>query len=175
VDEETELGMYEGAIERLTGAGFEHYEVSNFARPGWRCRHNERYWANEAYYGFGVGAARYVGGHRQTNTRDTKIYIRKALAGESPTFQTECLGPRERAFETIGTQLRRLDGIDRHRFREQTGFDLNDVIGPRVRHLASAGLLIDGPTSVRLTRRGLCVADGVIEDLMKALGPERVG
>jgi len=75
------------------------------------------------------------------------------------TFQTECLGPRERAFETIGTQLRRLDGIERHRFHEQTSFHLDDLIGPRLRHLTSAGLLIDGPTHVRLTRRGLCVAD----------------
>ena len=70
--EDDELAMYELAIDRSTAAGFEHYEVSNFARPGFRCRHNERYWANEAYYGFGVGAARYVGGVRELNTRDTK-------------------------------------------------------------------------------------------------------
>ncbi|HUR55556.1 MAG TPA: radical SAM family heme chaperone HemW, partial [Gemmataceae bacterium] len=67
VDEEGELAMYEGAIDTLTAAGFEHYEISNFARPGYRCRHNERYWANEAYFGFGVGAARYVNGVRELN------------------------------------------------------------------------------------------------------------
>ncbi len=60
VSEDAELAMYEHAMDRLAAAGFEHYEISNFARPGFRCRHNERYWANEAYYGFGVGAARYV-------------------------------------------------------------------------------------------------------------------
>ena len=103
--EDDELAMYELAIDRLNSSGFEHYEVSNFARPGFRCHNNERYWANEAYYGFGVGAARYVGGVRELNTRDTRLYIRKMLAGESPTIQTEQLGPHDRALETIGTQL----------------------------------------------------------------------
>ncbi|MBX9624646.1 MAG: coproporphyrinogen III oxidase family protein [Gemmataceae bacterium] len=166
VGEDAELAMYEHAIDRLTAAGFEHYEVSNFARPGKRCRHNERYWANEAYYGFGVGAARYVGGVRELNTRDTQAYIRKVLAGESPTFQSECLGPRDRASETIGTQLRRAEGIGRLRFHEQTGFSLDDLVGDRVSNLVAAGLLADGD-SVRLTRRGMCVADGVIEELMR--------
>ena len=114
--------MYELAIDRLTAAGFEHYEVSNFARPGFRCRHNERYWANEAYFGFGVGAARYVDGRaRAEHARHADSTSERCSPGESPTFQSERLGPRDRAFETIGTQLRRADGIDRARFREQTG------------------------------------------------------
>jgi oxygen-independent coproporphyrinogen-3 oxidase len=168
VGEDAELAMYEHAIDALTADGFEHYEISNFARPGFRCRHNERYWANEAYYGFGVGAARYVGGRRELNVRDTKLYIRKVLAGESPTFQSECLGPRDRAFETIATQLRRIDGIDRVRFREQTSFDLDALIGDRLRGLVGGGLLTDDGTQVQLTRRGKCVADGIISDIMKA-------
>ncbi|MDB5313434.1 MAG: hemN 1 [Gemmataceae bacterium] len=170
VDEDAELAMYEYAIDRLTAAGFEHYEISNFARPGGRCRHNERYWANEAYHGFGVGAARYVGGVRELNVRDTTLYVRKVLAGEPPTLQTECLGPRDRAFETIGTQLRRAAGIARPRFREQTGFELDDLVGDRVAPLVREGILADDGAGVRLTRRGKCVADGVIEELMKSLG-----
>jgi oxygen-independent coproporphyrinogen-3 oxidase len=170
VGEDDELAMYELAIDRLTAAGFEHYEVSNFARPGFRCRHNERYWANEAYLGFGVGAARYVNGVRELNTRDTKLYVRKVLSGESPTFQSEQLGPRDRAFETIGTQLRRAAGIDRARFREQTGFELDDLVRDRLTALVTNGLLADDGSAVRLTRRGLCVADAVIEELMKANG-----
>jgi oxygen-independent coproporphyrinogen-3 oxidase len=168
VDEADELAMYELAIDRLTAAGFEHYEVSNFARPGFRCRHNERYWANEAYYGFGVGAARYVQGVRELNTRDTKLYIQKVLSGDSPTFQSERLEPRDRAFETVGTQLRRRDGIDLSRFREQTGFDLDELLGERLSALVRSGLLSHDGKRVRLTRRGLCVADGIIEELMKA-------
>jgi oxygen-independent coproporphyrinogen-3 oxidase len=168
VPEDDELAMYEQAIDTLTAAGFEHYEISNFARPGFRCRHNERYWANHAYHGFGVGAARYVQGVRERNTRDTALYIRKVLAGESPTVQREQLEPRDRAFETVGTQLRRLRGIDRVSFQEQTGIGLDELLGSRLASLVTAGLLADDQQSVRLTRRGLVVADAVIEELMKA-------
>src|SRR3954454_12944071 len=97
----------------VESAGLEHYEISNFARPGRRSRHNQVYWANEAYFGFGLGAARYIRGSREVNTRDLRGYIRKALAGESPTQQAEQLPPRERARETMAVQLRRAEGIDR--------------------------------------------------------------
>jgi oxygen-independent coproporphyrinogen-3 oxidase len=171
VPEDAELAMYEHAIDRLAAAGFEHYEVSNFARPGARCRHNERYWANEAYHGFGPGAARYVAGSRELNVRDTRLYVNRVLAGESPTYQREALAPRDRAFETIATQLRRAAGIGRTRFREQTGVELDALVAGRVERLVAAGLLADDGGAVRLTRRGFCVADGIVEDLMKANGP----
>ncbi len=165
--EDDELAMYERAMDRLAAAGFEHYEISNFARPGFRCRHNERYWANEAYYGFGVGAARYVNGVRELNVRDTKLYIRKALAGEPPAFQREELLPRARAFETMATQLRRADGIDRLRFRAQTGFDLDDLAPAALALLLANGVTTDDGVAVRLTRRGKCVADAAVAELLK--------
>jgi oxygen-independent coproporphyrinogen-3 oxidase len=170
VAEGDELAMYERAMDRLAEAGFEHYEISNFARPGFRCRHNERYWANEAYYGFGVGAARYVNGVRELNVRDTKLYIRKALAGEPTAFQREELSPRDRAFETVATQLRRADGIDRARFREQTGFELDELAAPALAVLAGNGIVSDDGVSVRLTRRGKCVADAAVAELLKCNG-----
>jgi oxygen-independent coproporphyrinogen-3 oxidase len=169
VGEEDELAMYLHAADRLGAAGFEHYEVSNFARRGRRCRHNERYWANEAYHGVGVGAARYVDGRRELNVRDTKAYVRRVLSGESPTFQSEELEPRERAFETIAVQFRRCDGIARDRFREQTGFAFDELVGETVRRLVEVGLLADDGATVRLTRQGLCVADGVVEKLMRSV------
>jgi oxygen-independent coproporphyrinogen-3 oxidase len=108
---------------------------------------------------------------RELNTRDTTLYVRKVLAGDSPSFQREQLGPRDRAFETVGTQLRRAEGIGRLRFHEQTGVGLDALLGGRLRGLVAEGLLADEGGSVRLTRRGKCVADGVIEELMKANGP----
>jgi oxygen-independent coproporphyrinogen-3 oxidase len=165
--EDDQLALYEHAMDRLAAAGFEHYEISNFARPGFRCRHNERYWANEAYYGFGVGAARYVNGVRELNVRDTKLYIRKALAGEPTAFQREELAPRARAFETLATQLRRADGIDRARFREQTGFELDDLVPAALKLLADTGTTTDDGRAVRLTRRGKCVADAAVAELLK--------
>jgi len=168
VAEDDELAMYEFAIDRLTAAEFEHYEISNFAKTGKQSIHNRRYWANEAYYGFGVGAARYVDGVRELNVRNTQDYVRRVLSGESPTFQSERLADRDRAFETVATQLRRMEGIDRERFREQTGFDLDSLLGSRLDNLVQQGLLRSDAQGVRLTRTGKFVADGIIEDLLKA-------
>jgi oxygen-independent coproporphyrinogen-3 oxidase len=166
LDEETELAMYQSAIHVLEAAGFEHYEISNFARPGRRCRHNEVYWANEAYFGFGMGAARYVMGRRELNTRDLTAYIRRTLSGESPTFQSEELEPLERARETMAVQLRRASGIKRAAFARQTGYALDEIAGERLRQLAGQGLLENRGEHVRLTRRGKYVADAVIERLL---------
>lgn len=164
--EEAELGLYALAIDALEAAGFEHYEISSFARPGRRCRHNQVYWANEAYFGFGMGAARYVGGRRELNTRDLSTYLRRSLAGESVTFQSEVLSPEERARETLALQLRRAEGIERPGFREQTGFDLDALAGPGLQRHAALGLIVDDQVGVRLTRRGKYVADAVIEGLL---------
>ncbi|MFM8273292.1 MAG: coproporphyrinogen-III oxidase family protein, partial [Gemmata sp.] len=165
--EDDELEMYEHAMDRLGAAGFEHYEISNFARPGFRCRHNERYWANEAYYGFGVGAARYVGGARELNVRDTKLYIRKALGGEPVAFQREALAPRPRAFETLATQFRRAEGARREAFRVQTGFALDELAPRALALLRDNAIVTDDGSSVRLTRRGKCVADAAVAEVLK--------
>jgi oxygen-independent coproporphyrinogen-3 oxidase len=166
LDEDAELAMYQAAIDVLEAAGFEHYEISNFAPPGRRCRHNEVYWANEAYFGFGMGAARYVKGRRELNTRDLKTYIRRALSGESPTFQSEELEPLERARETMAVQLRRAAGIGRTAFERQTGHALDEIAGEPLRRLVEQGLLADDGERVRLTRPGKYVADAVIERLL---------
>src|SRR5262245_19280813 len=164
--EDDELAMYAAAIDALGERGFEHYEISNFALPGRRCRHNEAYWANHAYFGAGVGAARYVRGVRELNTRDLGAYVRRALAGESVTQQSEELPPRERARETMAVQLRRAEGIGREEFRGQTGFDLDNLAGAALAPLVEQGLLADDGAHVRLTRAGKYVADGVIERLL---------
>jgi oxygen-independent coproporphyrinogen-3 oxidase len=166
LDEETELKLYTLSIDTLETAGFEHYEISNFARPGRRCRHNQVYWANEAYFGFGMGAARYVLGRRELNTRDLRLYIRQALSSESVTWQSEELPPEERARETIAVQLRRAEGIDRAAFHTQTGFDLDAVAGPALVLHVEQGFLADDGRRVHLTRRGKYVADTVIERLL---------
>jgi oxygen-independent coproporphyrinogen-3 oxidase len=162
LDEEAERAQYELAMDVLAAAGFEHYEISSFARPGRRCRHNQMYWANDAYFGFGVGAARYVGGSRELNTRDLHTYLRRALAGEPAAFQRETLGPEERARETMALQLRRAEGVRRAPFRDRTGFALEDVAGPAVARFVEMGYLSDDGDGVRLTRAGKCVADAVI-------------
>jgi oxygen-independent coproporphyrinogen-3 oxidase len=164
--EEQELALYEMAIDTLETAGFEHYEVSNFARPGRRSRHNQVYWANHAYHGFGLGAARYVDGRREVNTRDLSAYIGRLLAGEAATQQSEKLSPWERARETMAVQLRRSEGIVRAAFAEQTGHTLDKVAGAKLGPMVEQGLLVDDGVAVFLSRRGKYVADGVIERLL---------
>ncbi|MBI2803926.1 MAG: radical SAM family heme chaperone HemW [Planctomycetes bacterium] len=167
LDEDSEHTFYLRVMETLEGAGFEHYEISNFARPGFRCRHNQVYWANHAYHGFGVGAARYVQGVRELNTRDVRTYIQRLKSGRAPTFQSERLEPRERAMETIAVQLRRADGVNREEFRTQTGFTLEELVGPALRELEEQGLVRDHGTGITLTRKGKCLADAVVMKLMR--------
>jgi oxygen-independent coproporphyrinogen-3 oxidase len=166
LNEEAERALYETAMQTLEDAGFEHYEISNFARPGCRSRHNQVYWANEAYFGAGLGAARYVRFRRDVNTRDLDAYLRLALAGQSVTQQSEELSPEERARETMAVQLRRAAGIDRPAFLLQTGFGLEEVASRRLPQLIDQCFLHDDGRCVRLTREGKFVADAVIERLL---------
>jgi oxygen-independent coproporphyrinogen III oxidase len=168
LEEEEERGLYEAAIDTLNQAGFEHYEISNFAKPNHRCKHNETYWANEEYFGFGVGAARFVNQSRELNVRNTKDYIRKLFSGESPTFQRERLNDREFAFETLAIQLRRMDGIFWNQFQAQTGFDAHELVGLTLKNLDQIGLIVFDEIGFRLTRDGKCLADGVVAELLKA-------
>jgi putative oxygen-independent coproporphyrinogen III oxidase len=166
VDEDLERAMYEHAMVALEAAGFEHYEISNFARPGHRCRHNLVYWANEAYFGFGLGAARYVEGRREVNTRDLFGYIEKVMAGESAVQQSEALDPEERARETAVLMLRVKEGIERAAFWKQTGFDLDTVARRTIERFVRRGLLEDSGDRVSLTREGKFLADSVFQDLL---------
>lgn len=166
LEEDAELDMYSSGLDVLEQHGFEHYEISNFAQPGRRCRHNQVYWANHAYFGFGVGAARYVEGVRELNVRDLRTYIKNLRGGNSPTFQSECLSPRERAVETVAVQLRRASGIERLAFRAQTGYELDALVGKKIADFVELGLLCDNRTTVALTRKGKYLADAVVEALI---------
>ncbi|HJT34459.1 MAG TPA: radical SAM family heme chaperone HemW [Pirellulales bacterium] len=166
-DEELERTMYAEAIERLTAAGFEHYEVSNFARPGRRCRHNEHYWAAREYYAAGPGAARYLDGRREVNHRSTTAWLRRVLGGQSPVAESETLAPEDRAREALVLGLRRLSGVDRQQFFEQTGFEIDRLVGPDLHRHVKLGMLSDCAGRVRLTREGLFVSDALWADFLR--------
>src|SRR5262249_33102421 len=141
LDEDAELALYLHAFDTLAAAGPRRHQGSNHARPGRGGRRHQTDWANWAYFGFGVGAARYVHGTRELNSRSLAVYLRRIQAGRPATIQAETLAPEERARETIGTQLRRADGIDRGSFREQTGFEFDRLVGPKLRRHVATGLL----------------------------------
>ena len=167
VDEEVERTMYEHTIDRLARAGLAMYEISNFARPGQESRHNLVYWANDAYFGVGVGAARYVNGVRSVNTRDLHAYLRRVEEGLEATGPTETLDAEARARETAVLMLRRVvRGIDRSDFAERTGFDLETLSGPIIQKYVNQGLLEEERGRVRFTRAGLFLADSVLCDLV---------
>ena len=166
VDEEIEREMYCLAIETLAGAGFEHYEVSNFARAGKRCRHNETYWAGLPYFAFGPGASWYVDGVRSTNHRSTSTYLKRVLAGGSPIADEERLDPEDRARERLVFGLRRLEGVNRRQFAGATGFEIDQLVAKSLSRHIELGLLADDGNSVRLTREGLLVSDAIWPDFL---------
>jgi oxygen-independent coproporphyrinogen-3 oxidase len=159
--EDVERAMYEAAIDTLTAAGFEHYEVSNFARPGHRCRHNETYWKGHGYYAVGPGAARYVDGCRETNHRSTTTYLKRVLAGQSPVAEREVLTPEDAARERLVFGLRMREGVGREWFAEQTGYRIDDLIGDVLPRFVAFGWLEDTGDRLRLTRAGLMVSDSL--------------
>jgi oxygen-independent coproporphyrinogen-3 oxidase len=166
LDEGLEREMYGLAIDRLTAAGFEHYEVSNFARPGCRSRHNEVYWSGDGYFAVGPGAARYVDGVREMNHRSTTTYLRRVLAGESPVAEREQLSPEARAREQLVLSLRRMDGVSRSHFAKCTNVELDTLVGDPLRKFVALGLLIDDGNRIRLSRDGLFVSDAIWPELL---------
>ncbi len=167
VHEETERHMYEAAIDTLTAAGYEHYEVSNFARPGHRCRHNETYWTGGGYYAAGPGASRFVGGRRETNHRSTTTYISRVLAGESPVGDTEELAPEDAARERLVFGMRRLEGIDIGEFATATGYFVDQLGGLALTRMIERGLLQQEAGRLRLTREGLLVSDAIWPEFLR--------
>jgi oxygen-independent coproporphyrinogen-3 oxidase len=161
LDEELERTMYAQAIDMLTNAGYEHYEVSNFAQPGHRCRHNEAYWAGDGYYAIGPGAARYVGGRRESNHRSVTTYLHRVLGGQSPVAESEELEPEDRAREMLVFGLRRMQGVSRDEFLARTGFEVDQLGGDALRRFVDQGLLAEDNNTVRLTREGLFISDAL--------------
>ena len=165
-DESLERSMLERTIDRLEAAGFEHYEVSNFARPGGRCRHNETYWDCRPWEAFGPGAARFDGRERITNHRSTTTWMRRVLAGADFTGDRETMTPLEAAQERVVLGLRRRDGIHRAAFLAASGLALDDVAGRSIRRWTALGLATDDGEQVRLTREGLLVSDGLWAEVL---------
>ncbi|HEX3725787.1 MAG TPA: radical SAM family heme chaperone HemW [Pirellulales bacterium] len=161
LDEECERSMYAAAIDSLTTAGVEHYEVSNFARAGHRCRHNETYWAGQSYFAVGPGAARYVDGRREMNHRSTTTWLKRVLAGQSPMADSESLEPEDRAREMLVFGLRRIEGVDRAEFAAAAEIEVDSLVAEPLARMVELGLLADDGRRIRLTRAGLFVSDAI--------------
>jgi oxygen-independent coproporphyrinogen-3 oxidase len=166
VSEEVERAMFIHAMRRLKSAGFEHYEVSSYARPGHRSLHNQAYWEQEDYVGVGPGACSTVGSVRTVNSRDLEGYVRGLEEAGAPPRVVENISMRQKLDESILLGLRTSGGLRLAEFRERAGKDLGEYSGGRLAALLSAGLLNVSDNVLTLTEDGLCVADRVIAELM---------
>lgn len=158
--------MYEYSLEYLGSQGLQHYEISNFARPGYECRHNEVYWTGYPYYGFGPGAASYLNGVRRQNHRSVVTWLKRISAGESPISDEEELDPESRAREAIIFGLRRRIGIDLEDFQSRYGYPLSELAAEALQKNLAAGLLEQTETHLRLTPAGCLLADSIVVDFL---------
>lgn len=159
--EELERQMYELLIDRLTTAGYEHYEISNFARPGFRSHHNSSYWQDVPYVGIGAAAHSYDGHQRSWNVSDISQYI-KGIENGLPVFESEDLDADTRYNDRITVALRTCEGL---RLDELSKRHRDYLLRSASRYVDD-GLLQLTNTHMRLTRRGLFVSDMVMSDLM---------
>lgn len=164
VDEELDRAMYEWAIERLEQAGLVQYEISNFARPGFECRHNLGYWANRPYVGIGPGAGSYWQGRRASHDPDIERYVAAVKSGGEVPGEVQLVSDEDAICETAVLNLRTRAGIDLAAFQRKTGRDvLRTFAGPIERH-RRLGLLEVTDRAVRLTESALPIADSILCD-----------
>jgi oxygen-independent coproporphyrinogen-3 oxidase len=164
VDEQTDRLMYETAIQVLQDAGFEQYEVSNFARPHRACSHNVGYWLNQPYIGIGPAAASYWKGRRTSNVASIGQYVAAVESGREPTAEVTACTEQDRVFETAVLNLRMREGINLDRFKRLTGRSALEVFSGPIRHYEHLGLIQADATGIRLTREALPIADSVLCD-----------
>lgn len=163
LDDDAAADLYERAISRLAEAGFRHYEVANWAATaGLESRHNRIYWRNGDYLGIGAGAHGHLAGIRTMNHLLPATYIDAIAAGRSPVSNREIIAPRTAIGETMMLGLRLLDeGVGDRAFATRHGVSLIETFAAEIDDLVKLGLLDRLPDRVRLTQRGLMVANDV--------------
>ena len=165
-DDELTRAMYYRLIDRLAAAGYEHYEISNFAIPGRRAIHNSNYWNSTPYMGIGAAAHSYDITSRQWNVSDLSLYIKEVEKGNLP-FERETLDITERYNDTVMLSLRTCEGLNLSEVLSRFGSNLHAYLLRQSRQYEESGLLINEEDRLRLSRDGLYVSDMVITDLLK--------
>lgn len=165
VPDDIDRKMYHRGCEILEDAGYEHYEISNFAKPGRRSGHNSKYWNMSEYIGFGLGASSYVGGSRMVNVSDIGEYERLALRGSKSFADVHRNTERDEIGEAVFTGLRRIEGISFHDIlgsKEKFFEYYNKEIG-EIRSFEESGHLIVDDDGMRLTREGIDISNRIME------------
>jgi oxygen-independent coproporphyrinogen-3 oxidase len=165
-DDDLAAEMYRTMIDVLTAAGYEHYEISNFCRPGFESRHNTKYWTGDPYYGFGCSAHSFDGRTRRwSNERDASAYVNLIEANKSPVVDRTNLKEEDVRSESIFLGLRLMRGVNLESYRARFGRDLRDEHEANLARLREAGLIEIEAEVMRLTRRGALLSNEVFSAL----------
>lgn len=162
-NEDIEADMFEYIIAALESNGFEHYEISNFTKPGFESRHNLMYWDNVEYYGVGAGASGYLNGVRYRNRGPIQHYLKAIKEKGHSRLAEETLSQSEMMEEEFFLGLRKKTGVSISRFEGKFGVSFEKYYGKIVRDLVNEGLLIHDNKTIRMTRKGLFLGDTVAE------------
>lgn len=166
VDDELDRRMYRYAVDQLKRHGYKHYEISNFALPGYECRHNMVYWKALEYLGIGAGAHSYMGGSRYNNICDIEEYINIISNKGNPVENIQSIDKTESMSEYMILGLRLVDGISTLQFKERYGEDIFKVFGNQLDKLQRKQLLEQEGEKIRLSPYGLDVANCVFEEFI---------
>ena len=160
--EDDMAAFYDEARRTLASAGYEHYEISNWAKPGFASRHNLKYWRRDAYLGFGAGAHSFSGSQRWANAHDPAMYVQAIQSGRLLLEQLEEVSEKQALDEELFLGLRQLSGIDLPRIERLYGVSL----APRIERLAAAGLLERDGGVIRLAPEKLSISNEVFVELL---------
>lgn len=165
-DEERVCEQYEQVRSSLSSNGFNHYEISNFAKPGSECRHNLLYWEGGEYLGCGPSAHSHYQNKRMGNVGTLEEYIGALENKTSHLAFEEELDPRRKACELLVFGLRKIQGVKRQWFKNKTGYDYMDLRGERIQNLIQGGFLLEDEKGLRMAEKAYFVSDAVFAELI---------
>ena len=165
-DEDTEYQMYEDTAEILERYGYRQYEISNYAKQGYMCRHNAGYWQRREYLGFGLGASSLYGGMRFSNTHQMQEYLKESRNPDQIRQDVTVLSRNERIEEFMFLGLRMTEGISEKKFEENFDVRLMDVYGDILQKYEETGFMEHIETKWRLTRKGIHVSNHILADFL---------
>ena len=165
-DEDTEYQMYEDTAEILERYGYRQYEISNYAKQGYMCRHNAGYWQRREYLGFGLGASSLYGGMRFSNTHQMQEYLKESRNPDQIRKDVTVLSRNEQIEEFMFLGLRMTEGISEKKFEENFDVRLMDVYGDILQKYEETGFMEHIETKWRLTRKGIHVSNHILADFL---------
>lgn len=167
--------MYMQCVEQLAGRGYEQYEISNFARPGWRCRHNLKYWTCGEYLGLGAAAHSDFGGERFAAVRDVGVYIdglELVDGGESIWAEQNAVGPEERMCEYVMLGMRLKEGVSRAEFGARFAADFDAFCGKKLSAYVPDGFVTFDGDRYAFTAKGMYVSNYILSSVLPFGGEE---